>query len=70
MYIFENSVMCVLMQLALDTRQAVGTTAGLCDGKEVQQRVAVDVAESRTVRGADLRSIRKTTTHFILKPFA
>jgi hypothetical protein len=60
----------VLMQLALDTRETVATTAALCDGKEVQQCVAVDVVESRTVRRADLRSIRDTTTHFILKPFA
>jgi hypothetical protein len=60
----------VLMQLALDTRQTAATTTALCDGKEIQQRVAADVAESRTVRRADLRSIRDTTTHFILKPFA
>jgi hypothetical protein len=60
----------VLMQLALDTSQSVAKPAALCDGKEIQQRVAVDVAESRTVRRADLRSIRDTTIHFILKPFA
>jgi len=60
----------VLMQLALDTSQTFATTAALCDVKEIQQRVAVDVAESRTVRRADLRSIRDTTTHFILKQFA
>ena len=70
MYIFENSVVSVLMQLALDTRQTVATTAALCGGKVIQQRVAVDVAESRTVRRADLRSITDTTTHLILKPFA
>jgi len=58
------------MHLALDARQTVPTTAARCDGKKIQQRVAVDVVESRTVRRADLRSIRDTTTHFILKPFA
>ena len=60
----------VLMHLALDAWQTVATTAALCDGKKIQQRVAIDVSESRTVRRADLRSIRDTTTHFILKPFA
>jgi hypothetical protein len=60
----------LLMPLALETRQIVAKTAALCDDKEIQQHVAVDVAESRTVRRAQMRSIRDTTTHFILKPFA